>query len=55
MIRIKNRETARMPGTGRKRSGFQNGALISVLGVGAAAHAVITATGSLTVFAADNV
>ena len=55
MIRIKNRETARMPGSGRKRSGFQNGVLFSVLAVGAAAFAGITGTGYVTVLAADNV
>ena len=56
MIRIKNRETARMPGTGRKRSGFQNGVLFSVLAAGAAVMAGITGTGCyVTVLAADNV
>ena len=54
MIRIRNRAMARIPGTGRKRSGFQNGVLFSVLAAGAAVLAGITGTGYVTVLAADN-
>ena len=55
MIRIRNRAMARMPGSGRKRSGFCNGVLFSVLAAGAAVLAGITGTGYVTVLAADNV
>ena len=55
MIRIKNRATARMHDAGRKRSGFQNGVLFSVLAAGAAVLAGITGSGYVTVLAADNV
>ena len=55
MTRIRNREMTRMSGAGRKRSGFWNGVLFSVLAVGAAAFAGITGTGYVTVLAADNV
>ena len=55
MIRIRNRAVVRMPGAERKRSGFRNGILFSVLAAGAAAFAGITGTGYVTVLAADNV
>lgn len=55
MIRIRNRAMARMPGAERKRSGFRNGALFSVLAAGAAVMAGITGPGYVTVLAADNV
>ena len=55
MIRIRNREMARMPGAERKRSGFRNGVLFSVLAAGAAAFAGITGPGYVTVLAADGV
>ena len=55
MIKIRNRAMARMPGSGRKRSGFCNGVLFSVLAAGAAVLAGITGTGYVTVLAADNV
>lgn len=55
MIRIKNRAMARMSGAERKRSGFRNGALFSILAASAAAFAGITGTGYVTVLAADNV
>ena len=55
MIRIRNRAMARMPGAGRKRSGFQSGVLFSVLASSAAVLAGITGTGYVTVLAADNV
>lgn len=45
----------RMPGAGRKRSGFRNGVLFSVLTAGAAYIAGITGPGYVTVLAADNV
>ena len=45
----------RMPGAGRKRSGFRNGVLFSVLAAGAAVIAGITGPGYVTVLAADNV
>ena len=54
MIRIRNRAMARMPGSGRKRSGFRNGALFSVLAAGAAVLAGVTSPGYVTVMAADN-
>ena len=54
MIRIKNREITRMPGAERKRCGFQNGVLFSVLAAAAAVLAGITGTGYVTVLAADN-
>ena len=44
----------RIPGAGRKRSGFQNGVLFSVLAADAAAFAGITGPGYVTVLAADN-
>ena len=55
MIRIKNRAMARMSGAERKRSGFRNGALFSILAAGTAVLAGITGTGYVTVLAADNV
>ena len=55
MIRIKNCAMTRMPGAERKRSGFRNGVLFSVLAAGAAVLAGITGTGYVTVLAADNV
>lgn len=55
MIRIKNREMARTHDAGRKRSGFRNGVLFSVLAAGTAVLAGITGTGYVTVLAADNV
>ena len=55
MIRIRNRAMARMPGAGRKRSGFQSGVLFFVLAASAAVLAGITGTGYVTVLAADNV
>ena len=55
MTRIKNREMTRTPGAERKRSGFRNGVLFSVLAAGAAVLAGITGTGYVTVLAADNV
>lgn len=54
MIRIRNRAMARIPGTGRKRSGFQNGVLFSVLAAGAAVLAGITNAGYVTVLAAED-
>ena len=54
MIRIKNRAMARTPGAERKRSGFRNGVLFSVLAAGAAVLAGITGTDYVTVLAADN-
>ena len=54
MIRIKNRAMTRIPGAGRKRSGFYNGVLFSVLAAGAAAFTGITGSGYVTVLAADN-
>ena len=54
MIRIKNCAMARMPGAERKRSGFRNGVLFSVLAAGAAVMAGITGPGYITVLAADN-
>ena len=54
MIRIRNRAMTRVPGTERKRSGFWNGVLFSVLAAGAAVLAGITDTGYVTVLAADN-
>ena len=55
MIRIKNREMARTHDAGRKRRGFRNGVLFSVLAAGTAVLAGITGTGYVTVLAADNV
>ena len=55
MIRIRNREMTRMPGTERWRSCFRSGILFSVLVTGAAALAGITGSGYVTVLAADNV
>ena len=55
MTRIRNREMTRMPGSGRKRSGFCNSILFSVLAAGAAVIAGITGPGYVTVLAADNV
>ena len=55
MIRIKNREMARTHDAGRKRSGFRNGVLFSVLAAGTAVLAGITGAGYVTVLAADNV
>ena len=55
MTRIRNREMTRMPGAGRKRNGFRNGVLFSVLAAGAAVIAGITGPGYVTVLAADNV
>ena len=55
MTRIRNREMTRMPGAGRKRSGFRNGVLFSVLAACAAVIAGITGPGYVTVLAADNV
>ena len=55
MTRIRNREMTRMPGAGRKRSGFRNGVLFSVLAAGAAVIAGITGPGYVTVLAADSV
>ena len=55
MIRIKNRAMARMHYAERKRSGFRNGVLFSLLAAGAAVLAGITGTGYVTVLAADNV
>ena len=55
MIRIKTCAMTRMPGAERKRSGFRNGVLFSVLAAGAAVLAGITGTGYVTVLAADNV
>lgn len=55
MIRIRNREMARMPSAGRKRSCFCNSVLFSVLAAGAAVLAGITGTGYVTVLAADSV
>ena len=34
MIRIRNREITRMSGAGKRRSGFRNGMLFSVLAAG---------------------
>lgn len=45
----------RMPGSGRKRSGFCNSILFSVMAVGAATFAGITGPGYVTVLTADNV
>ena len=53
MTRIRNREMTRMPGSGRKRSGFRNSILFSVMAVGAAVFADITGPGYVTVLAAD--
>ena len=55
MIRIKNREMARTHDAGRKRSGFWNGVLFSVLAAGAAVISGITGPGYVTVLAADGV
>ncbi len=55
MTRIRNREMTRMPGSGRKRSGFCNSILFSVMAVGAATFAGITGPGYVTVLTADNV
>ena len=55
MIRIRNHAMARTSGAERKRCGFQNGALFSVLAAGAAVLAGITGAGYVTVLAADNV
>ena len=55
MTRIRNREMTRMPGAGRKRSGFWNGVLFSVLAADAAVIAGITGPGYVTVLAADDV
>lgn len=55
MTRIRNREMTRMPGSERKRSGFRNSILFSVMAVGAAVFADITGPGYVTVLAADNV
>ena len=55
MIRMRNREITRMSGAGKRRSGFCNGALFSVLAAGAAVLAGITGAGYVTVLAADNV
>lgn len=55
MIRINNRAETRIPGAGRKRSGFHNGVLFSVLAAGAAVMAGITGAGYVTVLAADEV
>lgn len=55
MIKIRNRAVVRMPGAERKRSGFRNGVLFSVMAAGAAVLAGITCTGYVTVLAADNV
>ena len=54
MIRIRNREMARTPDDGRKRCGFQNDVLFSVLAAGAAVLAGVTSPGYVTVMAADN-
>ena len=55
MTRIRKREMTRMPGSERKRSGFRNSILFSVMAVGAAVFADITGPGYVTVLAADNV
>ena len=55
MIRIRNREMARMPGTERRQGWCRNGILFSVLAAGAAALAGITGAGYVTVLAADEV
>ena len=55
MTKIRNHAITRTSGTGRKRNGFQNGVLFSVLAAGAAVMAGITGTGCVTVLAADNV
>lgn len=55
MIRIKNCAMARMPGAERKRSGFRNSVLFSVLAAGAAVLAGITGPDCVTVLAADSV
>lgn len=55
MTRIRNREMTRMSGAGRKRSGFWNGVLFSVLAADAAVIAGITGPGYVTVLAADDV
>ena len=54
MIRIRNREITRMSGAGKRRSGFCNGVLFSVLASSAAVLAGITGTDYVTVLAADN-
>ena len=54
MIRIRNREMTRMPGAERKRCGFQNGVLFSVLAAGAAILTGITNAGYVTVLAAED-
>ena len=54
MIRIRNRAMARMLGAERKRSGFRNGALFSILAAGAAVLAGITGANCVTVMAADD-
>ena len=55
MIRIRNRAAVQMSGAERKRSGFRNGVLFSILAAGAAVLAGITGSGYVTVLAADNV
>lgn len=55
MTKIRNHAITRMSCTERKRSGFQNGVLFSVLAAGAAVLAGITGAGYVTVLAADNV
>ena len=55
MIRIRNREITRMSGAVKRRSGFCNGVLFSVLASSAAVLAGITGAGYVTVLAADNV
>ena len=55
MIRMKNREMARTHDVGRKRSGFRNGVLFSVLAAGATVISGITGHGYVTVLAADGV
>ncbi|MCQ4791550.1 hypothetical protein NE590_17230 [Blautia obeum] len=55
MIRIKNHAMTRMQDAERKRSGFRNGVLFSVMAAGAAVLAGITGSGYVTVLAADNV
>ena len=54
MIRIKNHAMTRMQDAERKRSGFRNGVLFSVMAAGAAVLAGITGPGYVTVLAADN-
>ena len=54
MIRIKNHAMTRMQDAERKRSGFRNGVLFSVMAADAAVLAGITGPGYVTVLAADN-